>query len=216
MFRITCRHFSTGSRIWSFEFSIFQVILCLHSYSCWWASLWWTECLAWLCRKLSADPPKRDWRERRMCDTSRDPAQVNGRALLRQLCPPSCRHRYPGIRYLLTSESSERWGWPGDGMWLTLLAGLRSNHSMEQVDAMPASHVSVFLYLTLTRMSHNHHSQSLISGFSGQDYVTRSAVRRWFLMTTLTLITSASFGDLQNNELQQLSSSLCFICICLQ
>ena len=54
----------------------------------------------------------RDWRERRMCDTSRDPAQVNGRAFLRQFwpvpppLPPSCRHRYPGIRYLLTSESS--------------------------------------------------------------------------------------------------------------
>ena len=75
----------------------------------------------------------------------RDRAQVNGRALLRQLCPSysSYSHTYqhgepaPLSAISWQSESHEEEGSPGPGMWLTLLAGLRSNHSVEQVDASP-------------------------------------------------------------------------------
>ena len=60
--------------------------------------------IVWLCRRVSADP------DQGMCDSSRDRAQVNGRALLRQLCPlillilPYMPARGAGtaIRYLLT------------------------------------------------------------------------------------------------------------------
>ena len=113
-----------------------------------------------------------------------------------------------GIRYLLTSESPERRGWPGDGMWLTWL---RSNHSMEQVDAMPARK------LTLSN-THSHVSQSpllelnirILTGLCHQvcsaevisllDYTYSHYIRQFWWPTIH-----------KHAELQQLSGSLSYL-----